>query len=75
MTSGNMLRFLTNKLKSSSLNEANAQVIDENFINHIYNFLLTLISFPLRLDPVVKTFFINVSYHIRVASLTLMALF
>ena len=36
MTSGNMLRFLTNKLKSSSLNEANAQVIDEDFINHIF---------------------------------------
>ena len=57
MTSGNMLRFLTNKLKSSSLNEANAQVIDEDLINHIYNFLLTLISFPLRLAPVLQTNF------------------
>ena len=28
-----------------------------------------------RLAPVLKTFFLNVSYHILVASLTLMALF
>ena len=32
------------------------------------------ISFP-RLAPVLKHFFINVSHHILVASLTLMALF
>ena len=32
-------------------------------------------SCGIRLAPVLKTIFINVSYHILVASLTLMALF
>ena len=35
--------------------------------------LLKLFLYP-RLAPVLKQFFINVSYHILVASLTLMAL-
>ena len=38
-------------------------------------FQLVLNTYFIRLAPVLKQFFINVPYHILVASLTLMALF
>ena len=63
--------FKSNKMQNIFFNK-------NNILKNLVSKLCTTRRYKLRLAPVLKSlkqFFINVSYHIFVASLTLMALF